>query len=391
MAHAVLGGIVAEASGNGALSGAVGAAGGELAARVIAEQLYPGKKASELSESEKQTVSTLSLLAGSLAAGTAGDSTASAVAGAQGGQNAVENNYLSFDEARAFDKEMTACKASGDDCDAVIRKYDSLNKENREELQQALATDPLVVLSGETKWNVEGGLSAAERPDWLYGSLDNRDVRDYVASNNNYDLNYINSHTTNGDRALAFIGEPENFWGLVAGGKSLFSSSTTMSDKLVGGALSYGANGLVQISSGNTGDKFDLVSFGFSGLTGAATTGKSYYSNQLIGAGSAYATSQITGQDSQAAVMGSMIGTGVGYGIGSAITNKLETQYIKNYFGMEASKNALKYTENSFGPGYLFKGGAMSPIPGMSGGGVGSLMSEAASSAAQKEVQGGDK
>lgn len=89
--------------------------------------------------------------------------------------------------------------------------------------------------------------------------------------------------------------------------------------------------------------------------------------------------------------MGSMIGTGVGYGIGSAITNKLETQYIKNYFGMEASKNALKYTENSFGPGYLFKGGAMSPIPGMSGGGVGSLMSEAASSAAQKEVQGGDK
>ncbi|MBJ7222384.1 MULTISPECIES: hemagglutinin repeat-containing protein [unclassified Brenneria] len=96
VAHAVLGGIVAEASGNGALSGAVGAAGGELAARVIAEQLYPGKKASELSESEKQTVSTLSLLAGSLAAGTAGDSTASAVAGAQGGQNAVENNNFNL-------------------------------------------------------------------------------------------------------------------------------------------------------------------------------------------------------------------------------------------------------------------------------------------------------
>ncbi|CPR14625.1 hypothetical protein BN1221_01039c [Brenneria goodwinii] len=42
--------------------------------------------------------------------------------------------------------------------------------------------------------------------------MDNPDVRDYVAANNSYDLNYINSHTTNGDRALAFIGEPENFW-----------------------------------------------------------------------------------------------------------------------------------------------------------------------------------
>ncbi|MFP1741062.1 VENN motif pre-toxin domain-containing protein, partial [Lonsdalea quercina] len=364
---------------------------GELAAPAIALVLYGTSDSKELTSQQKDNISALATLASGIAGGVSSDSTAGAATGAQAGKNAVENNYLSFDEARAFDKEMTACKASGDDCDAVIRKYDSLNRENREELQQALAKDPLVVLSGETKWNVEGGLSAADRPDWLYGSLDNRDVRDYVAANNRYDLNYINSNTTNGDRALAFIGEPENFWGLVAGGRSLFTSSTTMSDKLVGGALSYGANGLVQISSGNTGDKFDYVSFGFSGLTGAATTGKSYYSNQLIGAGSAYATSQITGQDSQAAVMGSMVGTGVGYGIGSAITNKLETQYIKNYFGMEASKNALKYTENSFGPGYLLKGGAMSPIPGMSGGSVGSLMSEAASNAAQKEVQGGNK
>ncbi|QTF10776.1 VENN motif pre-toxin domain-containing protein [Brenneria izadpanahii] len=354
------------------------------------ENQYPGKKTEDLTEEEKQSVSALATLAAGLASGLATGDTASAASGAQAGRNAVENNYLSFDEARAFDKEMTACRVSGDDCNAVISKYDTLNKENREELQQTLATDPLVVLSGETKWNVEGGLSAADRPDWLYGSLDNPDVRDYVAANNSYDLNYINSHTTNGDRALAFIGEPENFWGLVAGGRSLFTSSTTMSDKLVGGALSYGANGLVQISSGNTGDKFDLVSFGFSGLTGAATTGKSYYSNQLIGAGSAYASSQITGQDSQAAVMGSMIGTGVGYGIGSAITNKLETQYIKNYFGMEASKNALKYTENSFGPGYLLKGGAMSPIPGMLGGFGGGVSSEVMSNSVS-DTKEGDK
>ncbi|WP_323662020.1 hemagglutinin repeat-containing protein [Pectobacterium parmentieri] len=95
VAHAVLGGIVAEASGNSALAGAAGAATGELAARVIADRLYPGKAISEMTESEKQTVTTLSLLAGGLAAGTVGDSTTNAVAGAQASQNAVENNALS--------------------------------------------------------------------------------------------------------------------------------------------------------------------------------------------------------------------------------------------------------------------------------------------------------
>ncbi|MCA5919645.1 VENN motif pre-toxin domain-containing protein, partial [Pectobacterium brasiliense] len=70
-----------------------------LAARVIADRLYPGKAISEMTESEKQTVTTLSLLAGGLAAGTVGDSTTNAVAGAQASQNAVENNYLSVAEA----------------------------------------------------------------------------------------------------------------------------------------------------------------------------------------------------------------------------------------------------------------------------------------------------
>ena len=65
-----------------------------LAARVIADRLYPGKTISEMTESEKQTVTTLSLLAGGLAAGTVGDSTTNAVAGAQASQNAVENNLF---------------------------------------------------------------------------------------------------------------------------------------------------------------------------------------------------------------------------------------------------------------------------------------------------------
>jgi filamentous hemagglutinin len=62
------------------------------------KQLYPGKEVSDLSESEKQTISVQGALAAGLADGLTGDSTSSAVAGAQAGQNAVENNYLSAND-----------------------------------------------------------------------------------------------------------------------------------------------------------------------------------------------------------------------------------------------------------------------------------------------------
>ncbi|MFD0709648.1 VENN motif pre-toxin domain-containing protein, partial [Photorhabdus akhurstii] len=95
LAHAILGAVAAEVSGNNALSGAVGAASGELAAQVLIKQLYgDGAKVSELTEEQKQTISTLSTLAAGLAGGIAGDSTASALTGAQAGKNAVDNNAL---------------------------------------------------------------------------------------------------------------------------------------------------------------------------------------------------------------------------------------------------------------------------------------------------------
>ncbi|ETS33333.1 filamentous hemagglutinin family [Photorhabdus khanii NC19] len=95
LAHAILGAVAAEVSGNNALSGAAGAASGELAAQVLIKQLYgDGAKISELSEEQKQTISTLSTLAAGLAGGIAGDSTAGALTGAQAGKNATDNNAL---------------------------------------------------------------------------------------------------------------------------------------------------------------------------------------------------------------------------------------------------------------------------------------------------------
>ena len=95
MAHAVVGAVTAYAAGNSALAGASGAAMGEY----IAQQMYPGVDRKDLTEEQRQTISALGTLAAGLAGGVAGDGTAGAVAGAQAGRNAVENNWLSVEEA----------------------------------------------------------------------------------------------------------------------------------------------------------------------------------------------------------------------------------------------------------------------------------------------------
>ncbi|EEZ2707848.1 filamentous hemagglutinin N-terminal domain-containing protein [Escherichia coli] len=93
-AHAVVNAALSLAQGKNALAGAAGAATGEVVG-MIATQMY-GQPVSELSETEKQTVSTLATVAAGLAGGLVGDSGASAVAGAQSGKTTVENNALSL-------------------------------------------------------------------------------------------------------------------------------------------------------------------------------------------------------------------------------------------------------------------------------------------------------
>ncbi|MEQ9917257.1 VENN motif pre-toxin domain-containing protein [Pectobacterium aroidearum] len=105
MAHAVVGAVVAQLSGQDAAAGAIGASSGELAARAIMATQYPGKTANDLTEAEKQSVSALSTLAAGLVSGLASNSTVSAASGAQSGRNAVENNSLSGDKARQAVKE----------------------------------------------------------------------------------------------------------------------------------------------------------------------------------------------------------------------------------------------------------------------------------------------
>ena len=92
IAHAIVGGVIAELQGRDAAAGAAGAATGEL----IAQALYPGVKREDLTENEKQKIVALSTLAAGLAGGIAGDDTAGVIAGAQGGKNATEYNHFNL-------------------------------------------------------------------------------------------------------------------------------------------------------------------------------------------------------------------------------------------------------------------------------------------------------
>src|SRR5699024_4276298 len=67
IAHALLGGVVAQLQGNSALAGAVGAAGGEAAAALIAQALYPNKSISELTQEERERVNGLAAMASGIA------------------------------------------------------------------------------------------------------------------------------------------------------------------------------------------------------------------------------------------------------------------------------------------------------------------------------------
>ncbi|MXF33762.1 VENN motif pre-toxin domain-containing protein, partial [Escherichia coli] len=140
IAHAILGGAVAAMQGNNVAAGAAGAATGELAARAIAGMLYPGVKQSDLSEEQKQTISTLATVSAGLAGGLTGNSTASAAVGAQSGKNAVDNNYLSVSEKTELEIAKQTLKNSKNPAERekAQQKYDAL-------LEKDIASDKEVI------------------------------------------------------------------------------------------------------------------------------------------------------------------------------------------------------------------------------------------------------
>ncbi|MGN5172006.1 two-partner secretion domain-containing protein [Aeromonas sp. 102P] len=132
MAHALVQGALAAAQNKNAMVGATGAATGELVG-MMATQLYH-KDASQLTEGEKETVSTLATLAAGLAGGLTGDSTASALAGAQTGKTVVENNLLTGKDALNMLRELEEAEKTGADKQPIYEKYKKLSDKQRSEI-----------------------------------------------------------------------------------------------------------------------------------------------------------------------------------------------------------------------------------------------------------------
>ncbi|MGJ0481060.1 hemagglutinin repeat-containing protein [Pantoea agglomerans] len=131
LAHAAVNAALATAQGNNALVGAAGAATAEMMG-MVALNAY-GKPVSELSETEKQTVSALATLAAGLAGGLTGDGTADAVAAAQAGKTTVENNFLSAKDVVNLHKELEDADKTGADKQSIYEKHAEISKGNREE------------------------------------------------------------------------------------------------------------------------------------------------------------------------------------------------------------------------------------------------------------------
>lgn len=119
LSHAVLGALLAEANGGSAGTGAVSAAGGELAAKVLTNTLTGGDP-SRLSPEQKEMVLALSQAVRALASGLSGQDLAGIALNAGIAKNSVENNFLAEDQARVLKQQLDEC--GGDtSCQKTVR------------------------------------------------------------------------------------------------------------------------------------------------------------------------------------------------------------------------------------------------------------------------------
>ena len=245
LAHAAVNAALAAAQGNNALVDAGGAATAEMVG-MIAVNAY-GKPVSELSETEKQTVSALATLAAGLASGLAGGSTADAAAGDQAGKTTVENNYLSASQALIFDKELSDCRKSGGDCQSIINKWKQVSEKQTAETDQKLKDNSLEAVLVD-KELAQGGVDMTERPGWL-GGLPGVDVmtsdeaKAYVQQWNGQDLTNIDVNSPGWTSFAAFASNPVNQSAVASLGilgKDLLKLAKTTVSNIAHGGVSTG-------------------------------------------------------------------------------------------------------------------------------------------------------
>lgn len=141
LAHGILAAAVASAGGNDASTAGIAAAGSEAAAPAVAKWLYGKDNSEDLTAAEKQTLTAI-LGAASTSVGATTGKVNNAIAAGQAGENAVENNYLSYNEKskqQELKDNLQECVASGncseegkDNLQQQIEGYDQLDKKRNQ-------------------------------------------------------------------------------------------------------------------------------------------------------------------------------------------------------------------------------------------------------------------
>ncbi len=348
LAHAILGGAVAALQGNNAAAGATGAAAGEVAAKAIIATMYPGKSASDLNESEMQTVSTLASISAGMAGGLVGNSTASVGAGAQAGKNAVENNFLS--STSSTKRDVLAEKIlKGDKSLQTAKKF--LQLENADARSDALVVkfskDPTSMSSADRVELVSYLKIYASEMQAQYGEAVTKELiagmllgQDYLKSAPQTEaqqkaqtiMNTWGYHKSN-----ASIGDPVLLFG------SSVLGTTIKEGMALNAAIGVGVNTGVQLS-GN--DPFSYVDAILAGVTAAATTGKSWQASAAINMGGAAIGSAIKGEDSANSVISNGFGSLAG-SLGGKVVDSLSPvtdQVTKDVIGAVTGSTASELT-----------------------------------------------
>ncbi|EOP0314642.1 hemagglutinin repeat-containing protein, partial [Escherichia sp. KCJ4928] len=322
-AHAVVNAALSLAQGKNALAGAAGAATGEVVG-MIATQMY-GKPVSELSETEKQTVSTLATVAAGLAGGLVGDSRASAVAGAQSGKTTVENNFLGTTSSDKLDKAVEKIK-SGDKSLATANEL--IRLENADKRSDALVSkftkDPSQMTSTERAELAAYLRVYASEMEKEYGTAVAQELVTGLLSGQDYIKRNPDTE------AMAKAQSIMNTWGYHKSNASigdaplLFGGSVlglTVKGMATNAAIGISVNSAAQLAGK---DPFSYVDAIMAGVTAAATTGKGIIVSTPINMGGAAIGSSIKGEDPTNSVIGAGVGSIFGGGIGKIATEQLK-------------------------------------------------------------------
>ena len=200
MAHALLGAVEAYATGNNATAGAAGAIGGELAAKIITEQLYQ-KIPEQLTEAQKQTVTTLSQLASGLAGGLISDSTAGAINAAEIGKRAVEDNGLLSGQVSDLFRELEAAEKDNQSIEEIFTKAKELSDKQYRELETN-CSDSVICRYGTEKVLEDANQKAFELIGYFNSRLTNLSYDsqvkfiEFVIDENSKEFNFIEKNRT---------------------------------------------------------------------------------------------------------------------------------------------------------------------------------------------------